>query len=254
MSAKDQVKTLEKAITILTCLAESQDQLALKDLTDKTGFKTTTCYRLIKAMESMGLLERDLGSKKYRLGAKLISLGVSALGGLNLRQIALPLMTELRDDTGETTNLSVLDGAEILYIERIQSEYLFNVNLSVGSRLPLYCTSQGKAILAFLPEDQAEELIEKITFVKRTNKTLTNVRSLKKELAVVRKKGFAVSNEELEQGHCAVAAPIFNHEAYPIAAINVSYAIARHKEPETMDRFAKKVIDTSQRISRSLGY
>ena len=254
MSAKDRVKTLDKSITILTCLAESQNQLALKELTKITGLKTTTCFRLIKAMETMGLVERDPGSKKYRLGFKVISLGVSALNRLDLRQIALPFMTKLREETGETTNLSILDGTEIIFIERIQSEHLFNVNLSVGSRLPVYCTSQGKAILAFLPEDEAEELMEKINFEKRTDKTLVTARSLKKELKAVRNNGFAINYEELEKGLCAIAAPIFNHNAYPIAAVNVSYAIARYEEPEPIDRFAKKVMDISEKISRSLGY
>ena len=126
-------------------------------------------------------MERDPKSKKYRLGFKVISLGVSALNRLDLRQIALPFMTKLREDTEETTNLSILDGTEILFIERIQSEHLFNVNLSVGSRLPVHCTSQGKAILAFLPQDQAEALMKKINFEKRTDKTLITAKSLKKK-------------------------------------------------------------------------
>ncbi|WP_299983562.1 IclR family transcriptional regulator [Desulfobacula sp.] len=254
MAEKNQVKTLEKCVHVLTCMADNLEPMTLNELIKKTGLKKTTTYRLLQALTSLQLMEKNPETKQYHLGPKLIYFGVTALGNLDLHKISLPIMTKLRNDTGETINLSILKGSEIIILARIRSDHLFNVNLSVGSRLPVNCTSQGKVILAYMNDDRANEIMENFIFEKKTEKTIVSMSALKNELELVREKGYAVNDEELEKGLSAVAAPIFNYAGEVIAAINVSYSTARHPEPEMYKRFSKKVITASKKISKSIGF
>lgn len=254
MAEKDQVKTLNKCMHIFMCMADNREPMTLNELIKKTGLKKTTTYRLLQALTSLQLVEKIPRTKQYGLGPKLIYFGVTALGNLNLHKISLPVMTKLRNDTGETINLSILKGSEIMILERIQSDHLFNVNLSVGSRLPANCTSQGKAILAYLNDEKVDEIMTGFIFEKKTENTIVSMSALKNELKNVREKGYAVNDEELEKGLTAVAAPVFDYAGKVIAAINVSYSTARHPGPEMYERLSEKVIKASKEISRSLGF
>lgn len=254
MSEVNTIKSMQKSVHILTCLSESRGSLPLEEVTRRTGLKKTTCFRLLQSMMNLDLLEQEPGTKKYRLGPKIISLGLAALSELNLHKIARPLMKKLRDETGETVNLSILDGTDILFIERFRSSHLFNINLFVGSRLPVFCTSQGKALLAHLPETRVDQILHQINSQKDDKTCVVNADALKQNLAHIREKGFAFSDEELEKGLCAVAAPIMNHDGQVIAAINVSWAKARHPDKQTKDRFARQVVRVAQKISASLGF
>lgn len=254
MPPKDQVKTLEKCVQILMCVAENQKPMALSELILKSGLTKTTSYRLLQSLTSAQLLEKDVKSKKYNLGPKLIYLGVTALGNLNLHKIALPIMTKLRKETGETVNLSILKDSEIVILERIQSNHLFNVNLSVGSRLPAHCTSQGKAMLAYLDTDRIDKIMSDADMDKKTSTTIISIAGLKDELRTIRKKGYAVNNEELETGLAAVAAPIFNHAGEVTAAVNVSYAVVRNPAPDVFEKLSEKVITAAREISSSIGF
>ena len=254
MAQKDQVTTLEKCVQILMCMADNRIPMTLNELIEKTGLKKTTTYRLLQALTTEKLVEKAPKTKQYALGPKLIYFGVTALGNLNLNKIALPIMTKLRNETGETVNLSMLKGSEIVILERIQSNHLFNINLSVGSRLPTYCTSQGKAMLAHLDDEKINEIMKDFIFKKKTDKTIVSMPALKDELKCIRKNGYAINDEELEKGLIAVAAPIFNHADKVIAAINVSYLTARHPGSEMYESLSVKVIQASKEISRSLGF
>lgn len=254
MAQKDQVKTLEKCVHILTCLADNRKNLTLNELIKKTGLKKTTTFRLLKALTSLQLMEKIPETKLYGLGPKLIYFGVSALGNLDLHKISLPIMTRLKEETGETVNLSILKDSEIIILARIRSDHLFNVNLSVGSRLPVYCTSQGKAILSFMDDESANKIMENLIFNKKTENTITSIQDLENELRRIRKNGYSVNDEELEKGLSAVAAPILNHSGQVIAAINISYSTARHPEAEMHEHLSKKIIRASKEISESLGF
>ena len=254
MGQKDQVKSLEKCVHILTCMADNRKNMTLNELTQKTGLKKTTIYRLLQALTSLQLVEKKTKTRQYFLGPKLIYFGVTALGNWDLHTISLPIMTKLRNETGETVNLSILKDSEIIILARIQSDHLFNVNLSVGSRLPVNCTSQGKAILAYIDGEKANWIMTNLIFDKRTENTISSISDLKKELERIRQNGYAINNEELEKGLSAVAAPIFNHSGQVVAAINVSYSRARHPEPEMYERLSRKVIRASKEISSAIGY
>ena len=254
MPDKDHIKSIEKCFVILDCLHANRHLPTLEEIIRITGYKKTTCFRLLKTMRTLGLVEVSPGKKKYRYGPRLAALGLSALKTMNLRQSALPILQQLRDETGETVNLTVLSNSEILYVERIMSDYLVNVNVNVGDRLPVYCASMGKVILAFLPESRLEQILSSIKFKTRTEKTIVSRSALLKELEQIKSNGFAINDEELEKGLRAVAAPIFNYTGEAFAATNIAWTTARHPDRAAFADYAPKIVAAARQISRLMGY
>jgi len=200
------------------------------------------------------LVEQSAVKKTYRLGPTMVSLGLRALKGMGLRQAAVPELMKLRDETQETVNLSLLSGTEIIFIERIMSDYLVNANINIGDRLPVYCASMGKVILAFMSERHADEIISKLEFKARTGRTITSAASLRKELAQIRTRGYALNDEELERGLRAVAAPIIGYTGEAFAAIDIAWTTARRPYRRTFTDFAEKIVAAAEKISLAMGF
>ena len=173
---------------------------------------------------------------------------------LDLRKVALPFLEEASRELGEAVNLAILDGTEIIYVERIETPQILNINLRVGSRLPAYCTSMGKAMLAFLPEERLEEVLKKIELSPVTPHTIKSKEDLKKQLKRVRKQGFSTNNEEVSIGLRSVAAPVRNVKGEVIAAVNIAVPSIRVSVKKLETCFSKKVKETADRISYRLGY
>ncbi len=254
MESKNHIKSLEKCFNILDLLSAAHSPLKLEEITRKSQYKKTTCFRLLKTMIGLGYVEQNPVDKTYRFGNRLVSLGLSALKDMSLRRNALPVLEKLRDETGETVNLSILSGTEILFVERIMSDYLVNVNVNIGDRLPVHCASMGKVILAFSPKKKADEIISKLLFESKTDCTITSISSFKKELKEIKKKGFALNDEELEKGLRAVAAPIFNYTDEAFAAINIAWTTTRKPGREYFTEFAPKIVTAAEKISTLMGY
>lgn len=254
MPDKDHIKSIEKCFVILDCLHDNQRLMTLEEITHTTGYKKTTCFRLLKTLRTLGILELSPATKKYQYGPHLAAIGLSALKNMNLRNAALPILQALRNDTGETVNLTILNGAEILYVERVMSDYLVNVNVNIGDRLPVHCASMGKAILAFLPDKRLAKILASIVFEKKTEKTIVSRSALLEELEQIRSQGYAINDEELEKGLRAVAAPIFNYAGEAFAATNIAWTTARHPERRTFSAYAGKIVAAAEKISRLMGY
>lgn len=254
MTDKDHIKSIEKCFIILDCLHSSHQLQTLETISRITGYKKTTCFRILKTLRTLNLVEMAGNGKQYRYGPRLAVLGLSALKTMNLRQAALPILQQLRDDTGETVNLSILNNTEIIFIERVMSDYLVNINVNVGDRLPVFCASMGKVILANLPEDRLNGILDSIQFAARTDQTIVSRASLVKELEQIRKIGFAINNEELEKGLRAVAAPVFNYTGEAFAAVNIAWTTARHPDDETFEAYASKIVAAGKQISWLMGH
>jgi DNA-binding IclR family transcriptional regulator len=254
MTDKDHIKSVEKCFVILDCLYNGRRLMTLDEITQTSGYKKTTCFRLLKTLRTLGIIELSPDTKKYQFGPRLAALGLTALKNMNLRNIALPILQALRDETGETVNLTILSGSEILYVERIMSDYLVNVNVNIGDRLPVHCASMGKVILAYLPEDRLEKILPAISFGKKTDKTIVSRSALIRELEQIRSKGYAINDEELEKGLRAVAAPIFNYTGEAFAATNIAWTTARHPERKSFSEYADKIVSAAGKISRLMGY
>ena len=174
--------------------------------------------------------------------------------GISLRRLALPFMQKLKDLTQETVNLSVLNGAEIVFIERLEAGHIISTHHLIGDRLPAYCTCMGKAIMAYLPQEKLTSILESIRFESITPKTIKSRQAFLEELEQIRRDGLSYNVEELEKGLCAVGAPIIGYTGEAVAALNVAFPLMRHDLNGALNRFAPEVKKAADAISRALGF
>ena len=254
MTGRDSIKSVEKCFRLLNFIYISNQSLTLEEFVKLSGYKKTSCFRLLKTMVKVEILEQDHKNKTYQFGLNLVSIGLSAIKNMSLLKISSPILQKLRNETGETVNLSILNGTEILFIERLMSNHIVNLNRNVGDRLSVHCASMGKVILAFMDESITENILNKLNFEAMTKNTFTNLGSFKNELKKIKQKGYAYNNEELEMGLRAVAAPIFNHTGEVIAAINLAWTTARHPSKKSFQKFTPKILEAAKRISFLMGY
>jgi len=177
---------------------------------------------------------------------------------MELREVAAPHLRELSDDTGYTVNMAILDGLDIVYVERCRSsrrgQREIDLNLHVGARLPAYCTSLGKILLAFLPAGERVARLEEIDFVRRGPNTLTSKTALIAELKRARDDGFAINNEELAYGLRSIAAPILSHDGEAAAAINLAVHSSMVSMKDLVARLSPTLRRAAEEISAHLGY
>src|ERR1700678_4063582 len=206
-------QSLERGLAILACFTPERPVLGIADIADDLGMSRSTTHRYVITLVALGYLEQG-ASRKYRLGLKVTDLGMAALNSTGLREHAHEYLEELRQRTSYTTNLAVLDGTEILYVDRVRSfrrgQGAVDLNLHTGSRLPAYATAMGKLLLANLPEKEQRELIAQMKLSKRGPNTITSKKALREELEEIQEAGFAIDDQELAAEIYAIAAPVRN--------------------------------------------
>jgi len=247
------VQVLERAFQILDILAEAEGELGASEIAARVRLHKATTHRLLMALERQRYVERNPATVKFRLGWRLFELGTTAVSRLDLYALARPYVERLVEETGETAHLGVQRGDEIISLVVSESRRSLRSPSTVGRRSPLYCTSQGKAILAFLRDDHAAELIRKMRMTARTPHTLTRPSRLKKELARVRTRGYAVDDEEFEEGLRCIGAPVLNHSGEPVAAISIAGPAFR-VGGERMSDLVDAVTGAARQLSAAMGF
>lgn len=225
----------------------------MTEIADRTGLTKSTAFRVTRTLEELGYLERDPETKRYRPGLKVLRLGFATLNSLETGQIAQPYLKALSERSGATTNMTVRDESEIVYVARNKTEQILALDLHLGSRLPVYCTSMGKAQLIDLTDKELRELLGDGPYPQRGPNTITTLYALLEELAKVRAQGYAVNDEELAAGLRSLAAPVRDHSGRIVAAINISALSVRLPQDELENRFVPLVIETGRQISSALG-
>jgi IclR family transcriptional regulator, pca regulon regulatory protein len=251
-------QSLERGLAILSAFRSGQPLLGVSDLARGVGLSRSTAHRYIATLASLGYLQQDPATRKYRLGPRVLDLGFSAINSMDLREVAAPHLQALSDETGHTVNMAVLDGPDIVYIERCrtarQGQREIDLNLHVGSRLPAYCTSLGKVLLANLSDDKLRETLKQVHFTQRGPNTLTAREELLRELERVRASDLAVNNEELAYGLRSIAAPVRSKSGEAVAAIN----LAAHRSMVSFDalvaRLGPPLRRTADEISARIGW
>jgi len=244
---------VERALAMLEAVAQVSDGLSNAEISRKLNIPKSSASYILRTLENQGYLTRDAESGKYRVGLKILSLSRGALGGLDVRGVALPIMRHLTRETGLTCHLAVLDGPEAVYIEKVEPEGFIRMDTWVGRRMKVHATSVGKAIVAYIPEDQLEEILRKSGMEKRTPKTITTLPRLLKELEKVRTQGFAVDDEENNLGARCVGAPIFDERGSIEASLGLS-GTTQQVSPQTMPRILEALKDAARHISMGMGY
>lgn len=216
--------------------------------------RKATVHRYVRTLEHLGYLSQEEATRRYRLAARVVDLGFATLNSMSLREIAAPDLKELSAKFGQTVNLAVIDDLEIIYVDRVVAPMALNLELHVGSRLPAYCTSMGKVLLAFLPSDDLAERVERVEFVRRGPNAIRSRRALLQQLREVRERGFAVNDEELDFGLRSIAAPIRTESGDVVAAINLAVHASRFTLSRLISNHAPAVVASARVISRKLGY
>ena len=244
---------VERALGMLEAVAHAPDGLSNAEISRKLNIPKSSASYILRTLESHGYLTRDHESGKYRVGLKILSLSRGALGGLDVRGIALPIMRRLMQQTNLTCHLAVLDGPDAVYIEKVEPEGFIRMDTWVGRRMKVHATSVGKAIIAHIPQAQLEEILRQAGMERRTPKTITTVARLVKELEKVRAQGYAVDDEENNLGARCVAAPIFDERGAIAASLGLS-GTTQQVSPHTMPRILEVLKDAARHISMGMGY
>ena len=247
----NQIQSVAKALDVLECLALSDRALSVRQVAEQCGFSRPTTYRLLSTLQSRNFVQ-NMQDGSYRVGTGVLSLGKSVLDHLNLADVARSHIYALSRKTEETVHLSILDGTEILYIAKAESTKPVQMYCNIGTRNPVYNTSMGKAILAFLPQARRETLLRKLTLRAHTPHTITDLPALVEHLDGVRRQGYAIDDREVEASIRCVGAPVFDYTNDVVGAISVSGPVHRMTD-EQIERFAGYVTSTAKAISQDLG-
>jgi IclR family pca regulon transcriptional regulator len=250
-------QSLERGLAILSAFRSAKPLLGVSDLSREVGLSRSTTHRYVATLAALGYLLQDPATRKYRLGPRVLDLGFSAINSMELREVAAPHLQQLSDETGFTVNMAVLDNLDIVYVERCRSPHArqqeIDLNLHVGSRLPAYCTSMGKVLLAFLPEDAQTDALDRIEFTRRGPNTLLSRETLAPELRRVRRDGLAINNEELAYGLRSIAAPVLSRDGAAVAAINVAVHSSMVSIEDLVARVSPSLRRAAADISARLG-
>jgi IclR family pca regulon transcriptional regulator len=247
------VSTLARGMQVLETFSQTSPQLSLTQIASRLDLDKSTAFRILYTLEHLGYLERDARTRLYRLGLKPVQIGLTALNSLDLVQTAQPYLKALFDKCGETTNMTMRDGREIFYVARHKTQQVLNVGLEVGSRLPAWCTSMGKAQLVDLSPEELRDLWADEAFPPAGPNALPDLAALRADLDMVRARGYALNDEELAVGVRSVAASVRDSSGRIVAAVNVSVPSVRVSRAELESRLAVMVVETAGKISQALG-
>ena len=247
------IQVIDRAVEIVNCFSFDRPELSVSEIAQMTGLHKSTAHRILMALEHNGLIRQIEQTGRYHLGIKLFTLGNQAVARLNVRDVARPYLIKLMKDTGETVHLAVLDGNQVLYLEKVEGVHALRMPSRVGRRTPTYCTSLGKAMLSCLEKHQVKELLQGQRLKSYTPHTITNIDRLSKVLEHTRKQGYAVDNEEIELGLRCVGAPIYDYSGSMVGAVSIAGPSAR-LSMEKVPPLGAKVIKVAGAISHDLGY
>jgi IclR family pca regulon transcriptional regulator len=246
-------QSLERGLAILGTFSPDRPALGISELAKRLGLTRSTTHRYVATLAKLGFLDQDETTRKYRLGIRVLDLGFAVLGSLELREIAVPYLQRLTAATGHTSNLAIRDDTDVILIDRIRGRpcryHHFEFNLHVGSRLPSYCSATGKALLAFLPPPELDELLDRVELLPRGPRTLVSRTALIAELAQVRRTGFAFNDEELESGLRSIAVPVRSRAGTVVAAINLAAPWSPAAMSDLADQFGPVLQATARQIS-----
>jgi DNA-binding IclR family transcriptional regulator len=252
-ASRYRVQSVERALQLLGAFNQDERQLALAELAERVGIPRSTAFRLLSTLESEGFVRR-VGTD-YCLGFRCFVLGNVVKADLAIEREALPFLEALRDVTGETTQLAVLDSWQVVYLARVFSHLpVAYMRSRVGVVLPAYCTGLGKALLAELPPEEVERWSRTQHFPRLTSTTLASPEELLADLAAIRHRGYALDQEEREIGVACIAAVVRDDTGSPVAAISAAGPIDRLPRDLEGSEMATQVMTAAAGISERLGY
>jgi len=245
------ISSLAKGLSVLQAFAEAGHPLTLSEIANALRTNNTTATRLCYTLTELGFIQKD-GQRRYHLTPKVLTLGHSFISGLAWQEVAQHYLENLFKEVQETVNLSILEGPQIIYLFRIRKRKYLPFDIQIGTKLPVYCTAMGKILMAMGPPKKIGSILKKLEFKPLTARTITRLDKFLEELGKVRKKGYAINDEELSIGNRAVAAPIVDKQGYAVAAINIAVPTTEYSRGQMEKTLAPQVMKTAHEISGAL--
>lgn len=246
------IQAVERVGAILDAFSPENPEMGVTEVAERTGLHKSTAHRFLVNLEAVGLLERDARSQRYRLGLRMFEMGGIVLEQMSLWDEALPFLEGLVRDSGETGHLAVLERGEAIYIEKVEARRALRIPSAMGRGYPAHATSLGKVLLSDLPIAEVREILGTHGMASYTRTTTTDVELLLEELVVVSARGFAIDDEEYDEGLRCIGAPIRDHTGRVVAAIGIGGPVTRVTAAR-VDDLARLVIDAADGLSRRLG-
>ncbi|MFQ5848584.1 MAG: IclR family transcriptional regulator [Candidatus Methylomirabilales bacterium] len=248
------VQSVDRALDILEAFNYEEEELGVTELSQKLGLHKNNVFRLLATLECRGYIEQDKRTGNYRLGMKTFEVANIFLHHLGLRRQARPILEELVNGCDETAYLAILDGPEVVYVLMHETSQTVRIVPRLGHRLPAYCTASGKIQLAYESRDHLAQIFEGHVLQRHTGNTIDNLDKLVNHLKEVARLGYAVDNEEWEEGVRCIAAPVRDYSRRVVAGVGLSGPVSRF----TMERIEKELVplvkEAASKISQRLGY
>jgi len=246
----DFMLSLARGLAIIEAFEDRPDGVTVADISERTGLSRAAVRRALITLKILGYAT-SAGSI-YRLTGRILRIGFSYLSSQPLSILAAPVLEDISNSIHESSSLSILDGDEILYLARSATKRVMGIGLRVGSRLPAYCSSMGRVLLAHLPEEKITEYLERVELKPLTTRTITDPVVLQAELRKIRQQGFALVDEEMEQGLRSIAVPVSKRDGQIVAAINSGIHTSRASATDLIDRILPALQRGAEAIQCSL--
>ncbi len=246
-------RILSKALLLLDLIATSDGGRSAAELAELISVHRTNVYRYLNTFLDLGYIRKD-HQDRYHLGNKILDLTSHLLGTMPLREAAHPCLVALSAKVQKTVHLCVLDGLDVIYIDKVESQRTLPIMSRIGSRAPAYCTAVGKVLLSALPAEQLTLMLGSIHFESRTPRTIVDPVRFLEEMKHTRSKGYALDDEEHEQGVICLATGVRDYGGECVGAISITGLKREYQEPEERDRLLGTLLQTAQAISSDLGF
>ncbi len=245
--------TFDKGLGVLEALAMAPGSrgLTLTELSQRLGMHRSTVFRFLATLQGRGYIDRDPATNSYRLGVQVLLLAATWLNDLDIRRVAKPVLQTLCDQSQELVHLTILDHGDVVTIDRIEGRQPVSLQTGIGNRRPAHCTASGKAILAYLPAGEVEPILA-AGLAAMTAETVTSPETLRRQLAEIRERGYAIDRGEHFEGVCCVAAPVFGYERTVVASISIAGPAPRMAD-ERLAHLGEEVWRAATTVSRQLG-
>ena len=245
-------QSLEKGLAVLRGFGAARRTMTLADIAQVAGISKSSAQRMVHTLEELGYVRKHPQSRRFQLTPKVMEIGYNYLAADILVDVANPYLAELNQLTGETVNLTEPDGLDMVYVSRFVAPKFIPIHMPIGSRIPMYCTGGGRAYLSGLGDDEIRRVLQDSTLAELTRYTLTDVTAIFERVITSRNQGYATNKEEMFLGDMTIAAPIFNSNGLPVAAVHVVVPSSRWSMEEAEDKLSSTVIQCARGISNSI--
>lgn len=249
----DGLSSVRNAARLMKVFLSREESIGVSELARRLDLAKSTVHRLLTTLASEGLIEQDSRTGGYRLGLVVFELGEAVRVHLDLHAAAGPVLAALREQTGESSQVGILDGTQVVYVDRLESSQSLRLFTETGRRVPMHCTSSGKVLLAYLSDAEREALLARLPLPQLTPHTVTDPDALRAECERIRRRGWAEAVNEREVGLASVAAPVRNADGVVIASVSIGAPVVRLGAPRRRE-LGGIVAEAGEAISRRLGW